>query len=224
MTESESRLPAGTPLAPSEVAGQLQSVLVHLWSSYRRNVHTNHAPDGIPQSQLAILSELVAHGPARVSDLAASLRVRQPSITVTVHRLITRGLVTRWARSIDRREVHIDITGQGRSVHRNALAAQDARTAVALAQLSKQDREALRRALPLLEKVVQTATIDHKLSDGTHEQSGTHRSDGVGQHRYNMITSTESWSVFPASPPQHHIDPSRSHRRRLDDPDLSDGG
>lgn len=148
-------LPDETALRPDDVAGQLQLVLLRLWNWHRSNEAASSTAGQLHAAQAAILSELAARGPVRVSDLAASLRVRPPSITVTVDRLMRLGLVTRWARSIDQREVRIDITGRGRDVHRKSLVANNTRTVAAVARLSLEDQEALRCALPVLGAVAQ---------------------------------------------------------------------
>ncbi|WP_420892064.1 MarR family winged helix-turn-helix transcriptional regulator [Mycolicibacterium peregrinum] len=149
-----------------DVAEQLQRVLHSLWNCYRSYAGANNVAGELTGAQLAILSELVAHGPTRVTALAASLSVRPPSITVTVDRLERMGLVTRWARSIDQREVRIDITARGRRTRRETLTARAARTNAVLAQLSSHDREALRRGLPLLEELARAIEIDQERSDG----------------------------------------------------------
>ncbi|OMC39754.1 hypothetical protein A5742_04505 [Mycolicibacterium fortuitum] len=152
-TDSESR--GYDSSQADEVAEQLQRVFFRLWNCYRSHAGANNVAGELTAAQLAILSELVANGPTRVTALAALLVVRPPSITVTVDRLLRMGLVTRWARSIGEREVRIDITERGRRLRRETLAARDTRIAALLAQLSAEDQETLRRALPLLDELAQ---------------------------------------------------------------------
>ncbi|MFV8054696.1 MarR family winged helix-turn-helix transcriptional regulator [Mycobacterium sp. 48b] len=156
MTSTEST-PADrrTTLEPAVVAGQLQIALLRLWNCHRREEVANNAAGGLPAAQLAVLSELATHGPTRVSDLAASLGVRPPSISVAVNRLMRMDLVTRWPRSVDQREVHVHITVRGHDFHRKTLIEQDTRALSDVVRLSSKDQEALRRALPVLDAVAQ---------------------------------------------------------------------
>jgi len=140
-----------------DFATRLHRVLYLLWERYGRSLATDIAAGNLTTAQLSMLTTLIDHGPARMSDLAASERVRAPSTRGAILRLLGLGLVTRWRDSSDKRVVRIDITARGRTVQRKAAAAREQRIAAGLAQLNRQDREALRRALPLLELIAQTA-------------------------------------------------------------------
>jgi DNA-binding MarR family transcriptional regulator len=136
---------------------RLHRVLYLLWERYGRSHAADIAAGNLTVSQLSILTTLIDQGPARMSDLAASERVRAPTARGAILRLLRLGLVTRRRDWSDQRVVRIDITARGRSVQHKAAAARKQRIAAGLAQLNRQDREALRRALPLLELIAQTA-------------------------------------------------------------------
>jgi DNA-binding MarR family transcriptional regulator len=132
-----------------------------LWERYRRSHATDIAVRNLTVAQLSILTTLIDQGPARMSDLAASELISAPTTRGVILRLLRLGLVTRWRDSSDQRVVRIDITARGRAVQRKAAVARKQRIAAGLAQLNRQDREALRRALPLLELIAQT-TYSHR--------------------------------------------------------------
>jgi len=138
-----------------DLATRLHKVLYLLWERYGRG-HTTDIAAGLTVAQLSILTTLIDQGAARMSDLAASERVRAPTTRGAILRLLRLGLVTRWRDSSDQRVVRIDITARGRTVQRKAAAARKQRIAAGLVQLNRQDREALRLALPLLELIAQT--------------------------------------------------------------------
>jgi DNA-binding MarR family transcriptional regulator len=139
-----------------DLTTRLHQVLV-LWGRYVRNHATDNAAGNLTTAQLSILNTLIDLGPARMSDLAASELIRAPTARNSVLRLLRLGLVTRWRDPLDRRVARIAITARGRTARRRAVAARTQRIAAGLAQLNRQDREALRGALPLLELIAQTA-------------------------------------------------------------------
>jgi DNA-binding MarR family transcriptional regulator len=139
-----------------DVATRLHQVLL-LWERHGRSHATDIAAGNLTVAQLSILTTLIDQAPARMSDLAAFERVRRSTTRGAILRLLRLGLVSRWRDSSDQRVVCIDITARGRTVQRKAAAARMQRIVAGLAQLNRQDREALRRALPLLELIAQTA-------------------------------------------------------------------
>lgn len=158
MPDGADQLPGGVSMQPDQVAERLQLLLHRLWTRHRGCEAMNIAAGTLTAPQLAVLAALIANGPTRVSDLAELLAVRKPSITVGAHRLMRMGLVTRSSRSSDQREIYIEITERGRRHYRAGRAARANRALDALNQLGVADREALRRALPLLEMVAQPSS------------------------------------------------------------------
>jgi len=166
-----------------ELAERVQLVFHRLWASHRRSEITETYAGGLTSAQLAVLSVLVTDGPTRVSDLAASLRVRKPSITVGVQRLMRLGLVTRSAGSSpDQREVHIDITARGLGLFRKAQTERNKRVIGTLMRLSAEDRDVLRGALPLLRKLAEAAVAGYEPSDGCSEQGEIRSLAGHGSN------------------------------------------
>jgi DNA-binding MarR family transcriptional regulator len=149
-----------------DLATKFHHVLHLLWESYGRKRsqpvhHHSYVTDirtaNVTEAQLSILTTLIDKGPVRMSDLSASQRLRAPTTNGMVRRLLELDLVTRWRDSSDQRVVHVDITRRGRIVQRKAAAARKQRVVGGLTRLNTRDREALRRALPILELIAQTA-------------------------------------------------------------------
>jgi DNA-binding MarR family transcriptional regulator len=148
-----------------DLATRLHHVLYQLWECYGRKrsqpvPHRGYATDiataNVTEAQLSILTTLIDKGPVRMSDLSASQRVGAPTTRGMIRRLLELDLVTRWRDSSDQRVVHVDITREGRTIQRKAAAARKQRVVGGLTRLNKRDREALHRALPILELIAQT--------------------------------------------------------------------
>jgi DNA-binding MarR family transcriptional regulator len=148
-----------------DLATRLHHVLYQLWECYGRKrsqpVHhrgyaTDIATANVTEAQLSILTTLIDKGPVPMSDLSASQRVGAPTTRRMIRRLLELDLVTRWRDSSDQRVVHVDITREGRTIQRKAAAARKQRVVGGLTRLNKRDREALHRALPILELIAQT--------------------------------------------------------------------
>jgi DNA-binding MarR family transcriptional regulator len=148
-----------------DLATRLHHVLYQLWECYGRKrsqpVHhrgyaTDIATANVTEAQLSILTTLIDKGPVPMSDLSASQRVGAPTTRRMIRRLLELDLVTRSRDSSDQRVVHVDITREGRTIQRKAAAARKQRVVGGLTRLNKRDREALHRALPILELIAQT--------------------------------------------------------------------
>lgn len=101
-----------------------------------------------PQQHQALLA--IAGFPGReqvtMGELAERLQIRHHSAVGLVNRLVTQDLVVRESGEVDRREVYISLTSQGKAI---------------LAQLSATHREELRRIGPQLNLLLaQLTTVD----------------------------------------------------------------
>jgi DNA-binding MarR family transcriptional regulator len=106
-------------------------------------------------TQLSALGTIRRYGPLTIGALAAHERVQPPSMTRTVGCLLERGMVTREAHADDRRQVVVVLSGEGRSLLDAERRRRDAWLARRLRELSPEDRDVLRRAVPLLEGLTQ---------------------------------------------------------------------
>lgn len=85
--------------------------------------------DLVTVPQFRTLVVLQAHGPSRLSTLAARLQVQPSTALRSVDRLIANDLVTRAENALDRREVVIELTKRGRRLVETVTATR--RTAIA---------------------------------------------------------------------------------------------
>lgn len=101
-------------------------------------------------STLATLRDL---GPQRITDLAAFERVTQPSMTTLVNRLEEQGYVRRQPDPEDGRAVRVWITETGLELQRRLQKARAAKLIERLGDFSDGEREQLRAAVPLLDRL-----------------------------------------------------------------------
>ena len=116
---------------------------------------------GPTQSAIAwrVLVELET-APARVSDLAQSQRVAQPTMTTLVQRLEREGLATRRADPDDRRAALITMTEAGRAALAGYRSAAAWHVRQPLAALSDVDQATLARAAELLRHISEGISDD----------------------------------------------------------------
>ena len=110
---------------------------------------------GASRTQLSVLASLRDGGPQRITDLARSEHVSQPTMTVLARRLEERGWVERRPGAEDRRAVNVALTPAGRKALREL--ADDVAEALArrLADLTSAERAKLEAALPVLDKLIE---------------------------------------------------------------------
>jgi DNA-binding MarR family transcriptional regulator len=102
---------------------------------------------------LSVLATLWRNGEMSIGDLAASEKVQPPSMTRTVNALCERGLVARTARPDDKRIVVIDLTQDAQKVLENSRRRKEAWLNRQLAELTPAERQILRDAAPILERL-----------------------------------------------------------------------
>jgi DNA-binding MarR family transcriptional regulator len=115
-------------------------------------------PDGVTLSgtQLAALAALERHGEMTPGELAEREKVQPPSMTRVIAALSDWGLVTRAPHATDRRQVVLTVTPAGRDLVTRTRRRREAWLAKRLAELTPQERAALRAAAPVLEKLSQS--------------------------------------------------------------------
>jgi DNA-binding MarR family transcriptional regulator len=106
----------------------------------------------------SVLATLRDTGPRRITALAATEAIAQPSATTLVGRLERDGLVRREPDPDDARAVRVHLTAEGRerltAMRAQRAAAVDAR----LAALTPEERATLESALPVLDKLIERET------------------------------------------------------------------
>ncbi|MBZ5734542.1 MarR family transcriptional regulator [Nocardioides sp. TRM66260-LWL] len=134
------------------LASELRSSVMRL---RRRLVAQADADDSLSVPALSTLGVLHRRGPLTVGELAAHERVRPPSMTRTLHCLEDAGLVARAPHPTDGRQVVVTLTDAGRARVVAERRRRDAWLARRLAALDPEEREVLRRAAPLLDRLSQ---------------------------------------------------------------------
>jgi DNA-binding MarR family transcriptional regulator len=106
-------------------------------------------------TQVAALSTLQRHGPLTPTALAEHERVQPPSITRVIASLEARGLVARVPHPTDRRQHVIGLTPAGTEMIAEDRRRRDAWLARQLRTLSQEERDVLRAAAPVLDRLSQ---------------------------------------------------------------------
>ena len=106
-------------------------------------------------NQLSAMAVLLNSGDQLMGELAEEERVRPPSMTRIVNGLETRGYVARRPDPRDHRQCLVSLTEAGRQVMLANRRRRDQWLAVRIAGLDPAEREVLRRAIGVLEKVNQ---------------------------------------------------------------------
>ncbi len=140
---------ARTTVADAELSSVLRLGVMRL----ARRLRLERSESGLTLTQLSALGTLNRHGPCTPGELAAHEKVQPPSMTRVLSHLEERGLVARAPHPTDRRQVLVALTDDAR-----ALVAEDRRRREAwlvahLAGLTADEREALRAAVPVLERL-----------------------------------------------------------------------
>jgi len=106
-------------------------------------------------NQLSAMGVLLNSGDQLMGELAALEKVRPPSMTRIVNSLEVRGYVARRPDPRDHRQCLVALTEAGRQVLLANRRRRDEWLAVRLAGLDPAEREALRRTIPVLERLNQ---------------------------------------------------------------------
>ena len=108
---------------------------------------------GLNPNQLSAMAVLLNSGDQLMGELAAQERVQPPSMTRIVNSLEARGYVLRRPDPRDHRQCRVALTDSGRQVLLANRRRRDEWLAVRIADLDPGEREILRRAVRVLEKV-----------------------------------------------------------------------
>lgn len=113
---------------------------------------------GVTVPQLSCLLQLAESGPLTLKALAARVDLTSGTVVGIIDRLERKGLVLRTRSQIDRRQVQISISKQGRSLVARAPSPLQDRLARALHGLKQFDRTAIAQSL---ERIVDLMGISH---------------------------------------------------------------
>ena len=109
----------------------------------------------LSRTAASVLATLRDHGPRRITELAESEAIAQPTVTTLVGRLERDGLVKRAPDPDDARAVQVHLTDQGLRRLAAMRAARAALLDARLARLTDDERAALMAALPALDQLME---------------------------------------------------------------------
>lgn len=146
-----------TPEKALRTDGGLASELRLSVMRLRRRLAAERHPDNpLSMGQMAVLGALYRNGDQTVGELASHERVQPPSMTRTVSCLAEDGYVTRGPHPTDGRQVVVTLTDEGRAVLLADRGRRDEWLSRRLAGLTAEERDVLRRATPILQRLAQT--------------------------------------------------------------------
>jgi DNA-binding MarR family transcriptional regulator len=137
------RLPA------AQLATQLRDAITRL----NRRLRQARPLGDLTLTQLSALTSLELGGALTPRELADAERVQPPTMTKIIGKLEERGLVERVPHPTDGRQVILSATAKGRAVLGAFHRARDEWLTRRLGTLSADERETLRRAAEILEKL-----------------------------------------------------------------------
>jgi DNA-binding MarR family transcriptional regulator len=137
----------------ASLAGALRDAIMRL----NRRLRQARPVGDLTMSQISALTTLGLAGVLSPRELAEQERVRPPTMTRIVAKLEDRGLVRRTPHPTDGRQVVLAATEAGRAAVVEHRRAGDAWLARALGDLPEEDRETLRRAADLLDRIARQA-------------------------------------------------------------------
>jgi DNA-binding MarR family transcriptional regulator len=138
-----------TTVADAELASELRMGVMRL----ARRLRQQRTESGLTLTQLSALGTLNRQGPCTPGELAALERVQPPSMTRVLTHLEERGLVTRTAHPSDRRQVLVSLTPAALELIAADRRRREAWLVAHLSDLDADERELLRDAVPLLERL-----------------------------------------------------------------------
>ena len=139
-----------TQTSTAELSSQLRMSVMRL----ARRLRNERADFSLSLNQLAVLATLERHGALTPRDLAAHEKVQPPSMTRVLAVLEDRGLVSRRPHPTDGRQALVELTDAGRDLLHGEVLAREAWLARRLAELSDEERDILRAASAVIDRLV----------------------------------------------------------------------
>lgn len=137
------------PATDTALASSLRLAVMRL----ARRMRSERADTRLTLTQLAALATLERHGPLTPRELAAAERVTPPSMTRIAAGLQAAGLATRTDHPSDGRQVLLAVSAAGVALLREDRRRRDAWLAQRLRELDQADRDVLRHAAEVLDRL-----------------------------------------------------------------------
>jgi DNA-binding MarR family transcriptional regulator len=138
-----------TPTMTAELSSTLRVAVMRL----ARRLRAERTDTSLSLSQIAALGTVARLGPMTPGELADVEKVQPPSMTRTVAALEARGLVLRMPHPGDRRQVLLTVTQEADQMLRADRRRRDAWLSKRLSELTLEERDKLRAAAEVLERL-----------------------------------------------------------------------
>jgi DNA-binding MarR family transcriptional regulator len=133
----------------SDLASQLRLSVVRL----NRRLRSQRTDETVSLTQISALATLHRCGPMTPSELAASERVRPPSLTRVIAALEEEGLVSRRDHPTDGRQSIIELSPKGAELLAEEASAKERWLDKRLAELTEDERAILARASEIIDRM-----------------------------------------------------------------------
>lgn len=147
---------------------RLAAVVTRLRRALRRGVRPSVPHEALPVAQVEVLQYLAETPGLRASDLTDRMLLAPTTVSTLVGQLLDRTLVERRPDPDDRRVWHLHLTVGGLAELNRWQQSTTGLLRPALTALTTQDRQAIRAALPALERLVgqldAAAVLDHDVA------------------------------------------------------------
>jgi DNA-binding MarR family transcriptional regulator len=118
-----------------------------------RRLRAERLDSSLSVTQIAALGTLERHGPLTPRELADHEKVQPPSMTRVLASLEERGLIERTPHETDGRQHLVSLTKPARDLLREDRRRREAWLAQRLAELTQDERDVLRAAAPIIERL-----------------------------------------------------------------------
>jgi DNA-binding MarR family transcriptional regulator len=118
-----------------------------------RRLRAERVVTDLSLTSMAALGTLDRHGPLTPRELADHEKVQPPSMTRVLAGLEERGLILRTPHETDGRQHLVSLTTEARSLLKEDRRRRDAWLAQRLAELTQEERDVLRAAAPVIERL-----------------------------------------------------------------------
>lgn len=135
------------------LASALRSSTLRLSRQIRRQREEGH---DLTANQLGVLGALSKHEVMTIGELAAHEQVKPPSMTRIVSNMEEAGLVIRRPHDTDKRQIVVELTAAAHALIQANRRRRDEWLQTKLKKLTPEERDILRKAAPVLERLAAT--------------------------------------------------------------------
>lgn len=151
VTDDEQTMTGSGTASPDALGDALVTAMDQTISRYQRSlrhaIEQAEGPERLTMPQLRCLQAITADGTALTTQLARQMNVAVPTMTSMIDGLTERGLVGRHPDPVDRRQVRIVMTDEGRAVLTRYQEIVHARLRMLLAHLTVAQKKRLLAAM-----------------------------------------------------------------------------